>query len=74
MPEQSLNGLLCRLVGELVQQGVPIKQASREFERQYVSAALEHSEGNLTRTADLLGVHRNTLRNKMTALGIRSDR
>jgi DNA-binding NtrC family response regulator len=71
MPEQSLNGLLCSLVEELVSQGIPLQQAKREFERHYLLAALDQHEGNLTRSAEALGVHRNTLRNKMSALGIK---
>jgi DNA-binding NtrC family response regulator len=73
MPEQSLNGLLCRLVEELVSQGIPLQQAKREFERRYLLAALDQQEGNLTRSAEALGVHRNTLRNKMSALGIKGS-
>jgi DNA-binding NtrC family response regulator len=68
--DQSLNGHLCRLVGELVKQGISLQQASREFERQYLLAALRAHAGSLSRSATALGVHRNTLRNKMAALGI----
>ena len=68
MSDQTLNGHLCRLVGELVRQGISLQQASREFERQYLLAALREHEGSLSRSASSLGVHRNTLRNKMAAL------
>ena len=71
--EPTLNGHLCRLVGELVKQGISLQQASREFERQYLLAALRAHAGSLSRSASSLGVHRNTLRNKMSALGIESD-
>ena len=70
MSDQTLNGHLCRLVGELVRQGISLQQASREFERQYLLAALREHEGSLSRSATSLGVHRNTLRNKMAALRI----
>ena len=70
MSDQSLNGHLCRLVAELVRQGISLNQASREFERQYLLAALREHEGSLSRSASSLGVHRNTLRNKMASLGI----
>ena len=70
MSDQTLNGHLCRLVSELVRQGISLAQASREFERQFVLAALREHEGSVSRSADALGVHRNTLRNKMAALGI----
>lgn len=68
--EQSLDGLLCRVVGELVGQGIPLQAAKKEFERQYLLAALREHEGNLTRAARALGVHRNTLRNKVGSLEI----
>jgi DNA-binding NtrC family response regulator len=58
------------LVGELVRQGISLQQASREFERQYLLAALRAYKGSLLRSASALGVHRNTLRNKMASLGI----
>lgn len=67
---ESLNGQLSRIVSELVRHGVPLDQARREFERQYIVASLRESEGNLTRSAKGLGVHRNTLRNKVETLGI----
>jgi DNA-binding NtrC family response regulator len=70
VPDYSLNGRLCRLVTELVGQGVPLQQAKGEFERQYLLAALREHQGSLSRSAEALGVHRNTLRNKMAALGI----
>jgi DNA-binding NtrC family response regulator len=70
MSDQSLNGHLCKLVGELVREGISLQQASREFERQYLLAALREHEGSLSRSALSLGVHRNTLRNKMAALRI----
>jgi DNA-binding NtrC family response regulator len=70
LSDQTLNGHLCRLVGELVRQGISLQQASREFERQYLLAALRAHDGSLSRSASALGVHRNTLRNKMAALGI----
>lgn len=70
MSDQTLNGHLCRLVGELVREGISLQQASREFERQYLLAALREHAGSLSRSATSLGVHRNTLRNKMAALKI----
>ena len=70
MTDQTLNGRLCRLVDELVRQGLSLHQAAREFERQYLLAALRVHDGSVSRSAAALGVHRNTLRNKMAALGI----
>jgi DNA-binding NtrC family response regulator len=70
VPDHTLNGRLCRLVTDLVDHGVSLQQAKGEFERQFVLAALREHQGSLTRSADALGIHRNTLRNKMAALEI----
>ena len=70
---RSLNDQLHLLVGELVDRGVTLAQARQEFERQFIAASIRSSEGNLCRSARRLGVHRNTLRNKVTRLGIELD-
>jgi DNA-binding NtrC family response regulator len=68
--KQNLNGRLGQIVDELVRRGVPLDQARREFEKQFIVATLKTNEGNLSRSARSLGVHRNTLRNKVSDLGI----
>ncbi len=70
MTKQNLNGRLGQIVDELVRRGVPLDQARREFEKQFIVATLRTNEGNLSRSAQSLGVHRNTLRNKVSDLGI----
>lgn len=70
MTKQNLNGRLGQIVDELVRRGVPLDQARREFEKQFIVATLRTNEGNLSRSAQSLGVHRNTLRNKVCDLGI----
>ncbi|MBT7544855.1 MAG: nitrogen regulation protein NR(I), partial [Kordiimonadaceae bacterium] len=42
----------------------------RELERPLIAVTLEATEGNQLRTADLLGLNRNTLRKKITDLDI----
>jgi DNA-binding NtrC family response regulator len=71
--DETLNGRLCRIVGELVCSGVSLEQAKREFERQFVIAALRSNDGNLSRSARCIGVHRNTLHNKVVSLGIEAE-
>jgi DNA-binding NtrC family response regulator len=51
---------------------VTLEQARREFERQFIIASLRTHDGNYLRSAKSLGVHRNTLRNKVSTLGIRT--
>jgi len=45
--------------------GIRFEDARREFERRYIARALAQAKGNLSRAADLLGVHRNTLTRKV---------
>ena len=73
MAEQNLNGRLHQIVDELVRRGVTLEQARREFERQFIVASLRSNDGNFCRSARCLGVHRNTLRNKVTDLGIGAE-
>lgn len=70
MADQNLNGRLVLIVDELVRRGVTLEQARREFERQFIVASLKSNRGNFCRSARCLGVHRNTLRNKLSDLGI----
>ncbi|HEX4952185.1 MAG TPA: helix-turn-helix domain-containing protein [Thermoanaerobaculia bacterium] len=65
-----MNGNLSRIVDELVRRGVTLEQARREFEKQFIVASLKSNDGNVCRSAKSLGVHRNTLRNKVSSLGI----
>ena len=70
MNRQNLNGRLHQIVDELVSQGVTLEQARQEFERQFITASLRSNDWNFCRSARSLGVHRNTLRNKVCDLGI----
>ena len=54
-----------RLVEEMVDKDVQFEDAVREFEKRFISQVLGRCEGSLTRTAETLGIHRNTLTRKM---------
>ncbi len=71
--QRNLKGQLTQIVDELVHQGVTLEQARREFEKQFIVASIKHNDGNMCRSARFLGVHRNTLRNKVSNLGIASE-
>ncbi len=73
MTKNSLHGRLIEIVDELVEQGLTLEQARKEFEKQFIVASIKSNEGNLGRSARSLGVHRNTLRNKVCNLGIASE-
>ena len=48
-----------------------LKEASKDFQRQYIEAVLEKAGGNQVRAARILGIHRNALFTKMKSLGLK---
>ena len=50
--------------------GVDLKSLLQELEQQYISQALEREGGVITRAAQLLGLQRTTLAEKMKKLGM----
>jgi DNA-binding NtrC family response regulator len=60
-----MNERLERLIEEMVQKGIRFSDANREFERRFISRVLVDSDGNLSKAAETLGIHRNTLSRKM---------
>jgi len=57
--------------GQVVPQAIgPLFEARDAWERNYILAALNAHEGNISRTADALGLERSNLYKKMRALGI----
>ena len=49
---------------------VSLHDARERFERAYIMRALAAQQGNISRTADILGVERSNLYRKMRAFGI----
>jgi DNA-binding NtrC family response regulator len=62
---------LQRLVEEMVSRGVQFEDAVTEFEKRFISQMLGDNDGCLRKTADALGIHRNTLARKMREYQIR---
>lgn len=46
------------------------REDRREFERRYISRCLEHTHGNVTKAAEILGMHRQSLQHKLRQLGL----
>lgn len=67
-----MHKLLDQLVDEMVTRGVHYDDTQREFEKRFVTQVINKCDGNLTRAADALGVHRNTLARKMSTLKIKA--
>ena len=56
---------LDRLVEEMVDRSVQFDDAVREFEKRFIARVLKQCDCSLTKTAEALGMHRNTLTRKM---------
>ncbi len=46
------------------------REDRREFERRYISRCLEQTNGNVTRAAEILDMHRQSLQHKLRQLGL----
>ncbi len=53
---------------------MPLYTARDDWEREYIRAALAACDGNISRTADVLGVERSNLYRKMKGLGLEPTR
>ena len=53
---------------------VPLHEARDRFEQQYILRALAAQQGNISRTAEVLGVERSNLYRKMKGFGIMPGR
>ena len=60
-----MNERLEKLIEEMVAKGIRFSDASREFEKRFISRVLASSDGNLSKAAETLGIHRNSLSRKM---------
>lgn len=55
------------LIDEMLDGQILLDEARDEFEKIYIQKALERYNNHLSKTADALGIHRNTLSKKVTA-------
>jgi len=49
---------------------LPFKDAKRQFEIEYITSRLRQNEGNVSKTAAQIGLHRQSLQQKLRELGI----
>jgi DNA-binding NtrC family response regulator len=49
------------LVTEMVERGILFEDAVAEFEKHFILSVLKRTNGNLSKTAEVLRIHRNTL-------------
>ncbi len=58
------------LVNQMIDHGIFYPDAVSEFEKRFIKRMLEKNNGNHSKTAKALGIHRNTLRRKVEDLGL----
>ena len=56
---------LDQLVAEMIEKRLYLEEAVGEFEKKFIQSALKKTEGNQTKAAKVLGLHRNTLNRKI---------
>ena len=59
------------IIKDMVDKEINLKDALREFEKIFFEQAAKKHEGNKSRMAQALGIHRNTLHNRAKVLKIR---
>jgi DNA-binding NtrC family response regulator len=62
---------LDKLIQEMLDKGILYDEARREFEKIFITRALQRSKGSVGDAAGLLGLHRNTVARKMTEYRIK---
>ena len=58
------------LVSQMIEHGIRYEEAVAEFEKRFIKRMLEKHDGNHSKTAGALGIHRNTLSRKVEALNL----
>jgi DNA-binding protein Fis len=53
------------LVSQMVERGILFDEAIGEFEKRFIKRVLDRVDGNQSRAAHILGIHRNTLSRKI---------
>lgn len=61
------------LVTQMVEKGILFDEAVEEFEKRFIKRVLDRNNGNQSRTAQALGIHRNTLSRKIDEYKIPSN-
>jgi two-component system nitrogen regulation response regulator NtrX len=49
----------------------PLKEAREQFEKEYLHTQLKRNHGNISKTADFIGMERSALHRKLKSLGIK---
>ena len=69
--EQTIHHKLENIIKDMVDKEIDLKTALREFEKIYFEQTARKHEGNRTKMAKVLRIHRNTLHNRIKILKIK---
>ncbi len=58
------------LVKQMIEKGVLYDDALWEFQKKFIKSVLDRNNGNQSKAAKALGIHRNTLSRKVEELGL----
>ncbi len=58
------------LINQMVEDEIDYEDAVSEFEKRFIRRVLERANGNQSKAAKTLGIHRNTLSRKVEQLGL----
>ena len=58
------------LVNQMIEHGIHYEDAVGEFEKRFIKKILEKNNGNQSKAAETLGIHRNTLSRKIEELAL----
>ena len=63
--QKKIKDKLEEVIDEMVSKGIYWSEAASQFEKLFIIRALQDSDGNLSRAAGIMGVHRNTVSKKI---------
>ena len=69
--ELNIHQKLEAVIKEMVERELRLKDVLREFEKIFFEQTAKKYEGNKTKMAEALGIHRNTLQNRAKALKVK---
>ena len=74
LPAEVLNGRITGDSGISALMGVPLREARENFEREYLRVQIRRFSGNISKTANFIGMERSALHRKLKLLGMADRR